>query len=577
MVIGNNDLLVDALLLVLHTTDSEARATVRQLITACNDTNKNVELITTDYSEFYIHLIEEVMAHDIQASDKSTAESFILKFKLNPVCMKDPDVFTTLRGLFSDATPFDEDRKEYILRKIRNSLRWDKDSRLVRRLFGKLQLNITDPDEQVKILREVTDICSEILNNNESLFRPKTDDVTARVVDFADPESVRHAFEVYDTRSVKNKFITGLHGLNKALGGGFPMGTSIVFNSRAHNAKTLMLLKMARWQIMLNKPTGNFTNPTVLFYSLENEVPDNLVLMFNDMWIQRKHCLPPSDLTISDKITFVNETVKMYGWNLFMERRIGQEFGFFDLRASFEDYVRRGYTPLMVVIDYANMMSKGANISESSTNNLKITELYNSLCNYLSSHNCTFVTAHQLNRRADEAVSANPLGAVKRFGASMLSDSISVQREVDVVVYQNKEVLPNHVSFMTYKVDKNRYFPNVDDRDKYFAYPFFGEYGILDDVDGRHYCTKDIVAYPYVDTLQSIENDWVYHGEAVVPPDGTNLPPEEQSSKPLTDDQDLFGPAPSEESTSPVEESPSELPPVEQAPESSASTEQTAN
>ena len=110
------------------------------------------------------------------------------------------------------------------------------------------------------------------------------------------------------------------------------------------------------------------------------------------------------------------------------------------LVADFEEYLSLGFTPLMCVIDYMNMMRKGREVTDGGgANALMVRDLYTNVCNYLKAHNCTLVTAHQLNRKAVEVARLNPLGAVKRFGPDMLADSTDVQREVDIAIYQHKE------------------------------------------------------------------------------------------------------------------------------------------
>lgn len=41
-----------------------------------------------------------------------------------------------------------------------------------------------------------------------------------------------------------------------------------------------------------------------------------------------------------------------------MRRKVGQDFGFNELVMEFKEIVRLGYTPLVCIIDYVNMMRK---------------------------------------------------------------------------------------------------------------------------------------------------------------------------------------------------------------------------
>lgn len=265
-----------------------------------------------------------------------------------------------------------------------------------------------------------------------------------------------------------------------------------------HNS--LVLLKFLRWHVTLNKPMESIKNPTAILYSLENETPQNLVQLFEEMYINKFHQLPPKDLTDEQIAGFCYDEFKQNGWRLIIDRRLGANFGFAELVANFNEYVAAGYTPMVVVIDYMNMMRKGRNINEASdANHLLVRELYTNVCNFLKANNCTLVTAHQLNRKAAEAARLNPMGAVKRFSVDMLSDAIDPQREVDVAIYIHKEFDAVGRPWLTFKVDKVRYETIDNEDDKYFAYLFDGPKGILDDVNGECKAVKNINAAPVPD------------------------------------------------------------------------------
>ena len=76
----------------------------------------------------------------------------------------------------------------------------------------------------------------------------------------------------------------------------------------------------------------------------------------------------------------------------------------------------------------------------------------------------------------------------------MLSDSTDPQREVDVVLYQHKEIDNIGRAWMTWKLDKHRYDTNTPEADKYFAYMFDGPLGIVDDIDGPDKSVTNIYA-----------------------------------------------------------------------------------
>lgn len=502
------DIFIDALVLVLHDRSAEAKGLVDKLLGIYDEQRKDSAYVENEFFEFYADLLREIVLAGIQAGTDE-AEVFILRFKSSPQVTKDPELLTTLKKIFLDKAPMSLERNKFLFAKVANAILWYQNAKSVKKMFGKLANNqFTSPEKQQEIFSELNDLCTDIVHMNQSNTAALANEQNiARVVDFSDKNSIAKALEVYSVTDKRNVFHTGLQGMNKALGpkGGFCAGDSIVFNSLSHSGKSLLLLKMARWQIMYNKAPAEFRNPTVIIFSLENETPKNTMQLFNEMYVNLFNMLPPEDMPQEKIISLCYEHFNTMGWRLVVDRRLGAEFGFGELVACFEEYLRLGYTPLMCVIDYMNMMKK----SDADRNDLMIRELYTNVRNYLNTKNCTLVTAHQLNRKAAECVRQNPMGAVKRFDSSMLSDAMDPQREVDIVFYLNKEVDAAGHPFLTFKLDKHRYDTETPEGDKYFAYAFHGPLGIVDDINGASRSCKNIFAYDY----EKHENE--LHGKAV--------------------------------------------------------------
>lgn len=259
-----------------------------------------------------------------------------------------------------------------------------------------------------------------------------------------------------------------------------------------HN--TMALLKFTRWMLTLNKVGPEFKNPLCLFISLENEIAQNTKLLFDELWIAKYNEVPPKDISEEEAINFITTEFSQYGWHFVMKRKLGADYGFHQFQAEFEDYVKRGYTPMLCAVDYMDMMNKGPMAADGSGNHLHIKLLYTNMCNFLKSKNCTLVTAHQLNRLAAEVARQSPVGAVKKFDVSMLAGSMDPQREVDVVIYAHIEKTNTNQAFWTFRLAKHRYEHSVPEHLKYFAYEFEGELGVRDDLqfpDGKYVLLED--------------------------------------------------------------------------------------
>lgn len=488
------DLFLNAMLLIVSRKDTSSIDLVRRLLYIYTKEKAKIVAIDGTSISVYVDILTELISDETNVNDKRVIDTLLLKYKNYSSIQNDPEIYTRLKAMLVAEEPLAEEDIDNLQEKLSNSLLMHDTLSSVKRMFGRLTeatSNSTNLASQQRIIKDIRDICSNIIEQHDAQTTNDDGDMRTTFLDFNDKESIKKACQVYEEVSVKSTIKTGLQGLNRALGGGLHNGESVVFNSLSHNGKSLMLLKMARWQVTLNRPNPGFKNPTCIIYSLENEVAQNLKLLYDELYINKFNAVPPETASQDEIVDFCFDEFARYGWKLIVTRKIGSEFGFSQLVADFDEYARRGFTPLMCVIDYMDMMNKGAVSEDGSGNHLQIKQLYTNMCNFLKARNCTLVTAHQLNRKAAEAVRNNPVGAVRRFGIDMLSGSMDPQREVDVVLYQNIEQNTAGQSFLTFKLDKHRYEHLVPDKYKaYFAYEFEGPLGIRDDLD-----TEDKTSY----------------------------------------------------------------------------------
>lgn len=506
--------LIDALLLLLHSDDSTSAAVVDEMLNICDkEVVSNPQYTENNLYALYVDLLRAVYTQHIKVNNRKVIEAFLLKLKTNNDIIRDPDIYNNLKRIFSDDTALGDNQRDILLHKISNAILCYKNSSLVRMLGSKMNRikNPTTPvDIQNKLIGEINDLCNSIMENNRSAvtkLNADTEDHTVSYLDFSDKGNIERALKAYEENNVTSRFVTGWHGLNRAMGGGFSLGSSIVFNALAFSAKSLMLLNFVRWTVTLNDAPKQFKNPVCILYSLENETPQNLKLLFNAMYINKFRKEPPTDWDLTKIANFCFAEAKSRGWTLIIDRRLGTDFGYAELVASYQSYVAKGMTPLVVVIDYMNMMRKGGVNGQSDRNDLMIRELYNNVRNFLANQPCTLVTAHQLNRKAAEMARLNPYGAVKKFGPDMLSDSTDPQREVDITFYQHKEKDTSGRWWLTFNLAKDRYHHNTPEEDKFFAYMFDPKLGILDDIEGEDKSTTNINAVPVEDKEVYISSD----------------------------------------------------------------------
>lgn len=508
MVYFTVDLFIDALVLIFHSRNEKTVNLVKKLLEVYEEESKESSYSDNGIFTLCVSLIQEIIVLGNE-DNEALRNTLLLKIKSNPVAQQDPETMSSLKQIFINKEPISLGRISYITKKLNNCILWYSNTKFVKKIFGKVasaSINTT-PTKQEELISEINNLYQEVIQMNHEALETKdelNDSTRANFLDFTDPDNLRHVIKVFKTTTVVNKFKTGLQAFNRALNGGWTLGESIVFNALAGNAKSLMLLKMPRWQVTLNRPSMEFKNPTILFYSLENETPRNAMLFFQDLYVNTFGVNPPSDMSDDDVIGFCVDSFKKYGWKLIVDRRLGKDFGFAELAADVEKYSSVGYNVLMVVVDYMNMMKKCGGDTVGSWTQLK--EIYTNTINFLKARNCTLVTAHQLNRKAADIVAMNPIGAVKKFNMSMLADGMDPQREVDVSIFMHKEADASGRVFLTFKLDKHRYDTSTPEEYKYFAYQFKGELGILDDIDTGDQSTTNIYAVPFEDEESSSDD-----------------------------------------------------------------------
>lgn len=492
------ELFIDMLILILHCRDAESIHIIEQFIALYERDAKDTKLSNGEYLDLYVDITKLIMHNNI---DITNADTILIKYKAHPVVVKDPELYTTLKSIINDKEPLTKDIADQYRKELNAVLIMDNTCKCVNKIFACSRNYERSTQGIYNTISKINTLCSELTQSNQRLLdEHNASDTIIRDVDFTDAGTITKGFEVYNTVNVKNIFTMGLQGFNRALGGrGLKLGESMVINTLPYNGKSLMLLKIARWIVNLNSLSAEFKNPACIFYSLENETPQNLKQLFVEMWISDKKELPPENISIESMATYIGNMFNKCGWKFILKRRVGANFGPNELMTDFNTYVSMGYTPLAVIIDYVNLMKK----DDDASRDLAVRTLYSTLCNFLKSNNCCFITAHQLNRKAAEVVRANPVGAVKKFTLDMLSDSTDPQREVDIVLYQNKEIDTLGRAWMTWKLDKHRYDTTTPEGDKYFAYMFDGPLGIMDDIEGKDMSVTNIYA---VDDAEE-END----------------------------------------------------------------------
>ena len=128
------DYLVDSLILLLHDNRAEYQSLVKKVIEIFETDKQSGKVIVEkddNVEKFYIHLLREVMDLGITVDNSKEVDTFLLKFKSNPVLTKDPELFTTLKGIFTDKEVLSDDRKTRIVQRLSNEVLLSFNTRLI--------------------------------------------------------------------------------------------------------------------------------------------------------------------------------------------------------------------------------------------------------------------------------------------------------------------------------------------------------------------------------------------------------------------------------------------------------------
>lgn len=494
----STDLLLDCIFLLLVDYQISTKTSVKDIVALYEEENKTIENPNKILDTLYLRIIGTLLSN----KDPESVSSIALKLKSDKAYVQHKDIIDeiikVMTGAPHEATSLT--RTQNILKRIENVITWHRVDKAFRRNFNRLRVSAANPDPDIQAM-ELQDIAIELEKvgtifkeaNNKAHHQDKFD-----VINFKDRTQVAKAIKKGTDRNVRGVIKTGLQGLNRALGnsGGFVAGESIVFNALPHHYKSGLLVSCAVWAVTENVlTTDDGTKPMVLLISLENEGFQNLIWAFRKVYY-RETKLSPYGLSDQEIENWIVEFFEKFDTSLFIERHLPQNFGFYEYTQRVAFYKSQGYTIKLSVTDYANLMKKTtmtADGPKGASRDLAIRDLYSNMCNFNKTEGITWVTAHPLNRRAQE-VAAGTNNAVKRFNIDMLAESLDVEREVDVSIYVYLESNDVGVKYLTVKLNKHRYVDDTPESHKYFAYPFQKEAGIVEDLHERPGYVTDIYA-----------------------------------------------------------------------------------
>lgn len=497
------DLFLDCILCVINDNSDRLKKLVEQLIHFFEQDSKNNTTIDSDVTRFYIKVLKAILMARVTKDNPDELRMILLKFQSDSVLSKRKEIYELLQGIFTSPEKLPYERLIQISSSIQNTLLWHDLNKSTRSQFAALakSADMINPIDQANELRKVRKLSEGISTAFEkSQAELGTSRPTAvESVDLSDRESMKKANKKQKERSVTGVLRMGLQGLNRMFGerGGLARGESLVIYALKHNYKSGLLMSIATWVALYNRPSTSGPDgdkkPLILLFSLENEAHQNFVWMYRHHY-ESINKRSSKGLTDDEVVDWSMEFFNSKGFTVIIERFLPQDFTYQVFTSIIEYYTNSGYNIVLAAVDYLNLSNKQIEGMKSESNHLAVRDIFSVYCNYTKSRGITFCTAHPLNRKAAELRGTGVANVVKRFDENHLADSVDVAREVDLEVFINIEKNLDGQAYLTFARGKHRYVDNTPESHKYFAQRFHKDYGIIDDVLTEPTFVMDIYA-----------------------------------------------------------------------------------
>lgn len=490
------DLLLDALCLAAFSNTDESRYILNKLTDmydAAKDSKKNQMAVDSDMN-IIITIIKDLSKTGI-LDKKQEVNKIVLKIKDSPYAKKD--------ALFvkSVATLLDEGAKQGLSTRreleIRKRLQnWCLISASINTFRDGLawcnRYNQKNETENDLIIERVLDKAHDLTQaqNNVIGLAESIDEL-----DFTSKSSMLNSADKYAKRKKTNIIRLGWQGLNRMMGvnGGVCRGELVGLAAPSYNGKSYMLMNIATWATVYNKYDLNDPSkiPTIVLVSLENEVSDNYHDMVKAAYVNKNHKPVPPDLSMEELIDETYDYFNQSG-NRLIVKRFGEDFTYTDLVKLISRLEMKNMEIVCLLIDYPALMKIEVNDKDNAPKALE--KLYQKLMDLAHARDIALFAGLQLDKTAEQLVSAGEVCAVKKLTGAALADAKGIRRALDILIFQMIEHIDN-IDYITFSWNKHRNNAPPPPKDKFCAYRFQGDdIGIIDDIGSKDLSIQDIYA-----------------------------------------------------------------------------------
>lgn len=498
MNIRSSDLYLNALCLAAYAPGNSTVKIASAVVGMFDDLSRDERTMLSPLNLLYVKLLRDISVGNLDLSNRAEASSILLKYQDDKAFESNKVTFKELQNLLlPDVLPAPQ-KIRVLFNRVKNNITFFKTNNRIRKMLLSSQRvgSEDDIEKQNALFKEILSAAESLRTDIEDTGLEDSEEI-AQVdeINMQDPISIKKALLAQHKKRNGSIIRFGLQGLNRMMGPahGASYGESMAVAARSHNYKSGMLMDISRWMCVYNKPpdTGGKT-PVILFISLENEIAENLMDIYKKLFINIYH-KTPSSFKDEEIIEFIKRKMSENGFQLLMYRRMGEAFGYHEYVKIVETLEKNGCKVVATILDYITLCKRC--IEDKTFNDAKQIQLMVARFKDFCAHRDMFLcTGLQLETEASKLAASGQSNIVKRLTEAHLADCRSIKKELDLLLFM--EIEHNHmgVPWLTIKLDKHRYVHDTPPEDKYCAYQYLGELGIMDDINGDDKSSRDIYA-----------------------------------------------------------------------------------
>ncbi len=497
MVTKSGDVYLNTLCLAVYAPGKETKKLMQAVVRMFDEVAKSDKAIITPVNVLYVKILKDILSGDIDLSNKSEMSAMMLKFANETAVKADRTLLPEITRLLSTEEAVSKRRIDTLWKNVKTHVVWTRCDAGLRKLLG-ISMKAASADEMTRelILQDLIDGIQSTSNEvRDTSDLEDIDDSTKPidVIDFSDTSSILAGVRANHKKRQAQVIKFGLQSLNKMFGplNGAPYGAFHAIAARSGHYKSGRLLDITRWICCYNKPPEtNGKVPVVMFFSLENEIHENLMQWYRTAYANI-YQRDPDGMSDQDIVEYCAKEFSKNGFRLHVVRRMGDDFGFNELVTYVEEFEAQNTAKVVALgLDYITLMKRSP--EDKHLNEPRQIQNLGERCHNWCTHRDTyFYTGLQLETEAAKLANSGITNIVKRFNEAHLADCKGIKRELDILWFQEIEANHHGVQYVTVASNKQRY-DVVPAGDKYAAHRFT-PFGIMDDImSGKDSGSKDI-------------------------------------------------------------------------------------